>query len=196
MLFSSLIRCKHSIHQLVIKHHLSNLFFLFKIGFEKESNPPHFSLALHEQLNFFKLVPEVESNVLLDKPAVDKALPVLHVIDLKNYSLEVDDDFAQLGGHVVAPKLMLLNDFQLTTVLKALTTLYARLKRDGDSLLQSGVDHVLQLFFGLDLLIENSKGDVFEVGENVLLIIYKYCLSLNVNQLVLLLVDVAFVYPH
>ena len=90
-----------------------------------------------------KLLLKIESNVPLDKPAVDKALPVLHVIDLENDRLEVEDDSTQLGGHMVAPKLMLLNDLQLTAVLEVLTTIDARLERDGNFLLQGGVDHVL-----------------------------------------------------
>ena len=58
------------------------------------------------------------------------------------------------------------------------------MERNQDFLFKCSMDHVLELLFGFDLLVENSKCDVLKVGQDVLLVIDEGCLSDKVDQLI------------
>ena len=82
---------------------------------------------------------------------------------------------------------MLLNDLELSAIFQLLTTFDASLDWNRNLLLKVGGNHVPQLIFGFDLLVENSKCDVLKVGQDVLLVIDEGCLSDDVDQPVLFL---------
>jgi len=143
------------------------------------------SFAPHEILYLFEFLLEVKANIAFLEPAIDEALPILHIIDLENDSFEMENDRCKLNGDVITPELMLLDYLELTTILEAFAAPYTSLEWDSNLLLECGMDHVLELLLSFDLLIENSKCDVLEVGKYILLVIDKGCLPLDVHQLIL-----------
>ena len=88
----------------------------------------------------------------------------MHVIHLKDHGLEQQNHSVQLACQVVIPELMLFDYLELFRIFQILAALYACLQRNRNFLLDCVVYHVAKLFFGLDLLIEHAKGDVFEVS--------------------------------
>jgi hypothetical protein len=143
------------------------------------------SFAPHKILYFFKFLFEVETNISFLEPAIDKALPILHIIDFENYSFEMKNDGCKLNGDVITPELVLLDYLELTTILEAFAASDTSLEWDSNLLLECRVDHVLELLLRFYLLIENSESDIFEIGKYILLIIDKGSLPLDVYQLIL-----------
>jgi hypothetical protein len=148
------------------------------------------SFAPHEILYLFEFLLEVKANITFLEPAIDEALPILHIIDLENDSFEMENDSCKLNGDVIAPELMLLDYLELPAILEAFAAPDTSLEWDSNLLLECGVDHVLELLFRLDLFIENPKCDVLEVGKYILLVIDKCSLPLDVHQLILPLLQV------
>lgn len=162
-----------------------------KVRFEADTQVEAFGLQLHPIDHVFQLLLQVELGLLSFEGALLQGLPVLEVLE------RVDDQLALCLHQLQFLSqsrlvVVLLDKAELGAVFHLLATLDQVVKRQSDPVLESVVEHILQVVLGLDLLVQHSESHILNVSNVLKVVIIKQFLSDDIDQKLLLLFGVFF----